>query len=106
MFSHVVRIYSLVVIIYSHAVRIVMDAVIECFIPWINLFCTPRREGLFPFPGIDIKYLSLRYLSSQRWPYIATHFSRTPQRYQAEYREPSIFRRVLYNVCKMLSFGM
>ena len=45
MFSHVVRIYSLVVIIYSHAVRIVMDAVIECFIPWINPFCTPRKEG-------------------------------------------------------------
>ena len=38
MFSHVVRIYSLVVIIYSHVVRIVMDAVIECFIPCCKLF--------------------------------------------------------------------
>ncbi len=64
MFSHVVRIYSLVVIIYSLDERIVMDAVIECFIPWINPFCTPRREGIFPFPGTDIKYLSLRYLSN------------------------------------------
>ena len=38
MFSHVVRIYSLVVIIYSLVVRIVMDAVIECFIPCCKLF--------------------------------------------------------------------